>query len=42
MVQERLDHVTMAIFNSSDERGQTVLVFKREEHGHGESVGKRR
>jgi hypothetical protein len=32
MIQERLDHVTMAIFDSSDERGQTVLVFER---GHG-------
>jgi hypothetical protein len=34
MAQERLDHVTVAIFDSSDERGQTVLVFKRDEHRH--------
>jgi hypothetical protein len=33
MVQERLDHVTVAIFDSGDERGHTILVFRRNEHG---------
>jgi hypothetical protein len=27
MVQQSLDHVTVTIFDSSDERGHTVLVF---------------
>jgi len=28
MVQERFDHVTVTIFDGSDERGDTVLVFR--------------
>jgi hypothetical protein len=31
MAQQRLDHVTMAIFDRSDERCHTVLVFKKGE-----------
>lgn len=27
MVQQSLDHVTVTIFDGSDERGHTVLVF---------------
>jgi hypothetical protein len=34
MVQERLDHVTVAIFDRSDERGHTVLVFMRNQQRH--------
>jgi hypothetical protein len=28
MVQQSLDHVTVTIFDGSDERGHTVLVFR--------------
>ena len=28
MVQQRFDHVTVTIFDGSDERGRTVLVFR--------------
>jgi hypothetical protein len=31
MAQKRLDHVMVAIFDSSDERSHTVLVFRRNE-----------
>jgi len=31
VAQQRLDHVTVAIFNRSDERCHTVLVFGRDE-----------
>ena len=30
MVQQSLDHVTVTIFDGSDERGYTVLVFGRD------------
>ena len=30
MVQQSLDHVTVTIFDGSDERGHTVLVFGRD------------
>jgi hypothetical protein len=34
MIQQCLDHVTMAIFDRGDERGHTVLVLSRNEHNH--------
>ena len=30
MSQERLDHVMVAIFDRSDERSHTILVFRRD------------
>jgi hypothetical protein len=31
VAQQRLDHVTVAVFDRSDERCHTVLVFEKDE-----------
>jgi hypothetical protein len=41
VAQQRLDHVTVAVFDRSDERCHTVLVFeKRREEKEGRHVRK--
>jgi hypothetical protein len=38
VAQQRLDHVTMAIFDRSDERCHTALVLRRNEKKEGRRV----